>query len=59
MDRLCREAVASNANSLITTEKDLVKISRYRITLPLYVLKVTLRPGRGFEEYILKAIRES
>ncbi len=57
MDKLCHDAIFSGANCLLTTEKDFVKISHYRRTVPLYVLKVKLQFDREFEEYILEALR--
>ena len=56
MDKLCREAEASGADSLLTTEKDFVKIGQYKRTLPVYVFKVKLVLDRAFEEYILKQL---
>ncbi len=56
VDKLCREAAACGADSLLTTEKDFVKISHLRRTIPLYVLKVKLELDRTFEEYILKEL---
>lgn len=56
MDAICRDATACGADSLLTTEKDFVKIRGYRRSLPLYILKVQLDLGSRFEEYILKKL---
>ncbi len=57
MDKLCSEAAASGANSLITTAKDFVKISSFKRTLPLFVLNMKLKFDSTFEEYILKKLK--
>lgn len=56
IDKLCREAETLGAAGLLTTEKDFVKISQYRLTLPLYVLEVKIEPDDKFEEYVLEKI---
>ena len=56
MDRLCREAVSSGATSLLTTEKDYVKIAHLSLNLPLYILKIKLEPENDFKEFILNNI---
>ena len=58
IDKLCSDAKACGADSLLTTEKDFVKIRRYTRSLPLYVLKVKLDLERRFEEYILKELHK-
>lgn len=58
MDKLCHDAIACGADSLITTEKDFVKIRGYKRSLPLYILKVQLDLESKFEKYILKQLRK-
>jgi len=58
MDRLCHEAKGAGIQSLLTTEKDFVKIEHLKRTLPLYVLKVKQKEDKEFEEYILKTIQK-
>ncbi|OEU48046.1 MAG: tetraacyldisaccharide 4'-kinase [Desulfobulbaceae bacterium S3730MH12] len=58
MDRLCNEAKGAGAQSLLTTEKDFVKIDHLKRTLPLYVLKVKQKEDKEFAEYILKTIQK-
>jgi tetraacyldisaccharide 4'-kinase len=53
MDRLCRQAISSGATSLLTTEKDYVKIAHMSLDLPLYILKIRLEPENDFKEFIL------
>jgi len=56
MDRLCNEAKLANVQSLLTTEKDFVKIEHLKRTLPLYILKVKQKIDKEFEDYILTQI---
>ena len=58
LDRLCKEATLAGAKSLLTTEKDFVKIEQFKRTLPLFILKIRQKTGKDFQDYILKAIDE-
>ena len=53
---LCEQASLVNAQYLITTTKDFVKVKGFHFSLPLLVLQVNQRPESGFDEYILKKI---
>ncbi|WP_457576286.1 tetraacyldisaccharide 4'-kinase [Desulfomarina sp.] len=52
LNRLCQTAVNTGATSLLTTEKDFVKIMDQQLSLPLYVLKIRLEPEESFKEFI-------
>lgn len=56
LDRLCQTAINSGATSLLTTEKDFVKIADQPFPLPLYVLRIRLEPEERFKKFILKAL---
>jgi len=56
IDKLCRKAVAVGAKSILTTEKDYVKINHFNRDLPLHVLKVKQEPDDGFNTYIFSRL---
>jgi len=56
LDNLCREATQTGAKSLLTTEKDFVKIEHLNRTMPLYIFKINQEIDSDFRHYILKAI---
>lgn len=58
IDRLCEKASTAGAMSLLTTEKDYVKIRNFKRNIPLYVFKVRHQPDKKFNDFILKAIDE-
>ncbi len=57
VDNICRKAVVSGANSLVTTEKDFVKIRSYTLQLPLYVLHIEHKVDELFDLYILESLK--
>jgi tetraacyldisaccharide 4'-kinase len=56
LDNLCQEATAAGVKSLVTTEKDFVKIEHLNRTLPLYILKINQKMDSDFFHYVLEAI---
>lgn len=59
LQALCARAQASGAEALITTEKDLVKISPFaaRLPLPVYALRMRVEMDAPFDTALLQAIR--
>ncbi len=56
VDKLCKAAKEAGVQSLLTTEKDFVKIDHLKRTLPLYVLKVKQKEDKEFAKYIFNTI---
>jgi tetraacyldisaccharide 4'-kinase len=53
LNKLCRKAIQGGANALVTTEKDLVKISDFKeFSIPVFTLCVELRPELGLSELL-------
>jgi tetraacyldisaccharide 4'-kinase len=52
VDAVCRRATASGARGLITTEKDLVKLERLQVALPLVTLKTRFETDDRFPDYL-------
>lgn len=59
MDFLCHEASRVQAKGLVTTEKDLVKVEKFKRTLPLYYLKAELNPEISFINFLQNKIHSS
>jgi len=57
LDRLCAEAEANGAQTLLTTAKDAVKLSALRFALPCYVLDIEFTPDD--EDALLGLIRRA
>lgn len=53
---LCEKATQTNAECLITTSKDFVKVKDFHFTLPLFVLHITQEPEPDFDSFILEMI---
>lgn len=59
LQALCAKAQVRGAGALITTEKDLVKISPFaaRLPLPVYALRMRVEMDASFASTLLQAIR--
>ncbi len=57
IDAICKAAVSKGATSLLTTQKDYVKIIGFRRSLPLYILEINLELPRAFEEFLFKRLK--
>lgn len=59
LDRIADEASCCDAQGLITTEKDLVKLALLNPRpLPLYALPVTLEADTAFDDFLIARVRE-
>ncbi len=56
LNHLCQSAQNTGATSLLTTEKDFVKIADQQLPLPLYILRIRLEPEEGFKKFILDTV---
>lgn len=56
VDAVCRRATASGARGLITTEKDLVKLERLQVALPLVTLKTRFETDDRFPDYLRRTL---
>ena len=56
VETLCQKAVESGATSLVTTEKDFVKLRSFSLQLPLYVLHIEHNVDEMFDHFILDAL---
>lgn len=54
---ICQKAVESGATSLVTTEKDFVKLRRFSLQLPLYVLHIEHKVDELFDLFILDSLK--
>ncbi len=59
LNRLCHTAKSTGATSLLTTEKDFVKIGEQQLPLPLYVLRIRLEPEENFRDFVLQTVSSS
>jgi tetraacyldisaccharide 4'-kinase len=59
IDRLIAEAQRSGARALLTTEKDLVKLTGLapNLPLPLYGLRMKVEAGAQFSQEILRVVQ--
>ena len=57
--QLCKKAVASGADKLVTTEKDFVKLQNCTLILPLYVLKVHHKVEQDFDLFVLDELKKT
>ncbi len=55
--KLERQAKLCGAKALLTTEKDLVKLSRSSLSLPLYSLSMKIEIDTAFDDYITSQLR--
>lgn len=58
LEALHRAAIRTGTATLITTEKDFVKVSALGLAIPIWVLCVSLRMEAGFEEFVLKTLAD-
>ena len=56
--QLCRKAAACGAQYLITTEKDHIKLQDFRLSLPLFILKVNHEVEQAFDLFILDELKK-
>jgi len=57
LDDICKNATECGATHLLTTEKDYVKISGYKMSMPISVLKVQASPEPKFDDFILSFLQ--
>lgn len=57
VSQLCKKAVESGAESLVTTEKDFFKLRSFKLTLPLFVLKVQHKVELSFDLFLLNSLK--
>jgi tetraacyldisaccharide 4'-kinase len=58
MTDICRQAVASGANHLVTTHKDFVKIKNFASPLLRFVLDICLQAMDDFDPFVIKSMQE-
>jgi tetraacyldisaccharide 4'-kinase len=58
VDSLCKQATECGAKNLITTEIDFVKLQKFELNLPLYVLQVQHEPEQPFDLFILEMLNK-
>ncbi|GAB6191721.1 tetraacyldisaccharide 4'-kinase [Desulfocastanea catecholica] len=56
---ICQKAVEAGATSLVTTEKDFVKLRSLSLQLPLYVLHIEHKVDEFFDRFILDSLKKS
>jgi tetraacyldisaccharide 4'-kinase len=54
---ICQKAIDSGATSLVTTEKDFVKLRSLSLQLPLYVLHIEHEVDEFFDRFILDSLK--
>jgi tetraacyldisaccharide 4'-kinase len=57
VSNLCENAFTSGADSLVTTEKDFVKIQNFNLTLPIYILQVQNKIEQSFDLFLLDSLK--
>ena len=58
VSNLCKNAVECGADSLVTTEKDFVKLQNFNLNLPLYVLQVQHEMEQSFDLFLLDNLKK-
>ncbi len=58
MTDICRQAVASGAQQLITTQKDFVKIKNFHSPLPRNVVEISVQTRDDFDLFISKSMQK-
>jgi tetraacyldisaccharide 4'-kinase len=56
MTRICSEAAAAGADSLVTTNKDYVKMQTLDVELPVYVLDPGFTMEDGFSSFLMERL---
>jgi len=59
VSQLCKKATECGAASMVTTEKDFVKLQDFQFSLPLYVLKVQQKIDLSFDLFILDTLEKA
>lgn len=57
VSNICKKAIECGADSLVTTEKDFVKIQNVSLNLPIYVLKVQHNIEQAFDLFLLESLK--
>lgn len=57
VSNLCEKAIELGADSLVTTEKDYVKLQNFNLKLPIYVLQVHHEIEHAFDLFILESLK--
>lgn len=57
LDDICRDAVKCGATHLLTTEKDFVKISGNKSSIPISVIKINAIPDIEFNDFVLSFLQ--
>lgn len=55
---LCDKALQCGADRLITTQKDAVKLRKFKTSLPIFVLKMKQNIEKSFDDFIVKALQK-
>ncbi len=58
MNDICRQALASGARQLVTTQKDFVKIKNLDSALPRHVVEISFQADNEFDRFVLNAIQK-
>jgi tetraacyldisaccharide 4'-kinase len=58
MNDICRQALASGARQLVTTQKDFVKIKNLDSALPRHVVEISFQAENEFDRFVLNAIQK-
>lgn len=56
LEFLKKRIAGCSANALVTTEKDMVKLAGKELPLPLYALRMEMRPEADFDAFVLGKI---
>ncbi|MFH0781083.1 MAG: tetraacyldisaccharide 4'-kinase [Pseudomonadota bacterium] len=57
MTDICRQAIASGAHQLITTQKDFVKIKNFDSPLPRYIVEINVEPREDFDLFVSQSMQ--
>lgn len=59
VSQLCKKAIDCGAKTLVTTEKDYVKLHKFKLDLPLYVLRVHHKVEQDFDHFLLEELKKT
>lgn len=57
MTDICRKAIASGAQQLITTQKDFVKIKNFHSPLPRHIVEISVQTRDEFDLFVSKSMQ--
>ncbi len=58
VSQLCKKAIDCGAETLVTTEKDYVKLRKLNLSLPLYVLRAHHKVEQAFDHFLLTELEK-